>query len=118
MSRLRYHLHYLYILMASTILLTSISNLANAGLVSTPDIVDSQQLVSERDQLQILLARDDVQKALTEQGVDPIAARKRVDGMTASEVQTMVAKMDQLPAGGRFSTVELLLIIIIIILLI
>ena len=59
-----------------------------------------------------------MQQALTARGVDVAAAQQRVASLSDAEVQALAANIDQLPAGGRLSTVQLLLIIIIIILLV
>lgn len=89
-----------------------------AGIVTSHDIINAQQGEPQRDKLLNLLARDDVQQALEIQGVDPVLARQRVASLTESELLAMSQDLDQLPAGGRLSTIEWLLIIIIILLII
>jgi len=88
-----------------------------AGIVSTTDIVEIKQVQLEREYLIETLAREDVKIMLKVEGIDGAAAEERVASMTNIEVQTLAAKMDQLPVGEGLSTMEWLLVIIIIILL-
>lgn len=91
---------------------------AVAGIVTTAEIMHTRQSENTREHLNELLAREDVREALTARGVDVEAAQKRVDSMTDSEIQTLAANIDQLPAGGRLSRLEVLMLVIIVILLI
>ena len=111
-------LNMLFLLFVFTVPIFGVSTSAHAGIVTSSQIVDAEQMALEREQIRDLLTREDVQQALAAQGVDVNAAKQRVDSMTNAEVQMLAAKMDQLPAGAGLSTIELLLIIIIIILLI
>ena len=90
----------------------------NAGIVTTSDIVHTQENEIDKEHIQSLLAREDIQAALVSQGVEITAAQQRVAGLTEEEIQLLSVNMDQLPAGGRLSTLEWLLIIIIILLLV
>lgn len=91
---------------------------AHAGIVSTTEIVEAQTREINRENLTALLSKEDVRQSLEAQGVDTSHAQQRVASMTDAEIQLLAANMDQLPAGGRLSTIEWLLIIIIILLLI
>ena len=87
---------------------------AQAAMITTPEILaapDRAQLISS-------LQSQEVQQQLIKMGVDPVAAMKRVNQMTETEIATLQGKIAQLPAGAGASTVELLLIIIIIIILV
>jgi hypothetical protein len=108
----------LTVLLSSCLLILCVQTSVFAGIVTTSEIVNAQQTQQERDRLQQLLARDDVRKALTAQGVDAVAAKARVASMTDSEIQTLAANMGQLPAGGRLSDLELILLILLIVILI
>lgn len=87
---------------------------AQAAMVDTGDILEE----STRTQLQNSLKRGEVRQQLIEMGVDPALALSRVENMSNEEIAQLNGQIASLPAGGRLSTVELLLIIIIIILLI
>lgn len=84
-----------------------------AGLVTTDEILQQR----DRVQLVKMLERDDVQKQLTELGVDPVSARARVNQMTEEEVAELNGRLAELPAGAGIGVVEILLIIIILILI-
>jgi uncharacterized protein DUF6627 len=83
-----------------------------AGIVTTDQIY----AVSGRDQVRSFLNRADVQAALQAQGVDPNAARARVDALSDDEVVALANRIDQLPAGG--SDVLGVLLVVFVILLI
>jgi len=75
---------------------------ANAAVITGTDLVSQQQDQLARDQLVQNLDREDIQKALLAQGVDPQLAKQRVASMTKEEVRLLNQKMDELPAGGSF----------------
>ena len=85
---------------------------AHAGMVGTDQVLQIQNRV----QLAEILDREDVQKQLIQLGVDPTAARARVEHMTDAEVAQLNGRIAGLPAGAGVSNTELLLIIIILIL--
>jgi len=68
-----------------------------AGIVTTDQVYAGV----ERNQIQRFLARDDVRAQLQAFGVDPVAARARVDALNDGEVTALVDQMGQLPAGGH-----------------
>lgn len=94
-------------------LLTSMTA-AQAGMVSTHEVLHQR----DRAELMHMLEREDVQRQLTDLGVDPGSARARVDQMTDEEIAQLNGRITELPVGAGISTVTLLLIIIIIILLV
>lgn len=69
---------------------------ASAGIVPTDQIVAA----AERDQITNFLDRADVRAQMQVLGVDPQAARARVDALSDDEVATLAGRLDQLPAGG------------------
>ncbi|MDH3514844.1 MAG: PA2779 family protein [Gammaproteobacteria bacterium] len=73
---------------------------ANAALVGTEAVVNAAQAQQSRERLVSALNREDVKAQLTARGVDPTQVQARLDSLTDEEVQTLAAKMDQLPAGG------------------
>lgn len=103
---------------AITLLSTCLTISAHAGIVTTQEMLDAQQLAAQRTRLDELLARAEVQTALMARGVAVEAARDRVASLSDSEIQTLAVQMDQLPAGGKLSTLEIVLLVIIIILII
>ena len=73
---------------------------ANAALVGTEAVVNAAQAQQSRERVLSTLNRDDVKTQLMARGVDPSQVQARLDSLTDEEVQTLAAKMDQLPAGG------------------
>lgn len=73
---------------------------ANAALVGTETVVNAAQAQQSRERVLSTLNRDDVKAQLMARGVDPSQVQARLDSLTDEEVQTLAAKMDQLPAGG------------------
>ncbi|RPH44562.1 MAG: hypothetical protein EHM87_09925 [Burkholderiales bacterium] len=77
---------------------------AAAGVVGTEDMLRDAASAStvpiDRDTLRALLDRDDVRSRLEALGVDPRAARDRVDALTDDEVGRLAGQVEQLPAGG------------------
>jgi hypothetical protein len=73
---------------------------ANAALVGTEAVVNADQAQHNRERVLSTLNRDDVKAQLVARGVDPAQVQTRLESLTDEEVQTLAARMDQLPAGG------------------
>ncbi len=80
-----------------------------AAMIGTESIINVDRGQSPRDYLNNLLAREDIQAALVSQGIDPQEAQNRIDSLSDTEVNDIVNKLDQLPAGG--GVLETILII-------
>ncbi|MFA5529295.1 MAG: PA2779 family protein [Thiohalomonadaceae bacterium] len=76
------------------------AGVANAAMIGTPAILSEQQMSVQRDQLLDVLERAEVQQKLAELGVDPQQAKARVAALTDEEIQTLNARMAEMPAGG------------------
>ena len=76
---------------------------AQAGLVSTGDVV-AQQSSAERTKVREFLARADVVEQLQQQGITAQAAQERVDALTDNEVRDIAGRLDTLPAGATSGT--------------
>lgn len=72
----------------------------HAALVGTDAVVQAAQAQQDRARVESLLNREEVKQRLLGQGVDPSQVKARVDALSDSEIQTLAAKIDQLPAGG------------------
>ncbi len=55
-----------------------------------------------RNTIKSILAREDAQAVLKAQGIDPLEARARVDGLTDAEAVRIADQIEDLPAGGNF----------------
>ncbi len=69
-------------------------------MISTESSINSDLGQSPRGYLNNLLARDEIQAALTSQGFDPREARDRIFSLSDNEICKFVHEIDQLPAGG------------------
>jgi hypothetical protein len=67
--------------------------------------------------LKSLLAREDIKAVLIFQGIDPQEALARIDGLSDAEVNDIVNKLDQLPAGGFLGELLIVVALVFIILL-
>lgn len=76
---------------------------AQAGMISSEQMLASQNYQHERDRLHALFDRADVRKQLLARGVDTNAAQARVDALTDSEVVGISGQLGSLPAGGDAS---------------
>ena len=73
---------------------------ANAGLIGADQAAAASTAPTERTLLLGALDRTDVQAQLQVAGVDPLAARERVQSMTDQEVHAMAQDMQTAPAGA------------------
>lgn len=85
-----------------------------AAMVSTPDMIASEQAHYDREELKSLLTRDDVQDQLQAYGVTQAQAEQRVAAMTNSEVAELNAKIQDAPAGGIVGVIVLIFVVFII----
>ncbi len=88
---------------------------ANAALVGTEAVVNAAQAQQSRERVLGTLNRDDVKQQLMARGVDPSQVQARLNSLTDEEVQTLAAKMDQLPAGGDALGVLVFLFVVLLI---
>ncbi|WP_043532458.1 PA2779 family protein [Litchfieldella xinjiangensis] len=71
-----------------------------SSLISTQDALQADQRRSDRERINELLARQDVQEQLQAQGVDPADVEARVAALSDEEVRQMAEHLDELPAGA------------------
>ena len=90
---------------------------AFAAMIGTESITDVDRNQSPRDYLNKLLAREDFQAALISQGIDPQEAKARIDSFSDAEVNDIVDKLDQLPAGGFLGELLIVAFLVFLILL-
>jgi len=99
LSRLR-RCRFLTALLAVSILFVSVQPTVNAAIVSTSELVATEQSKIGREYLLNSLEREEVRTALTSQGVDLEMAKQRVASLTDEEVRALNQKMDEMPAGS------------------
>lgn len=71
-----------------------------AAMMSTQQMLQTQQTEMDREKIVQLLNREDVQQQLKAMGVAPQYVKNRVDVMTDSEVAQLNQHLSELPAGG------------------
>jgi hypothetical protein len=71
-----------------------------AAMIPTEVINDTLNAQEARDFLNELISREDIQNYLTNQGIDPLEAKARIDSLSDSEAVMMAKQLEQLPAGG------------------
>jgi hypothetical protein len=73
---------------------------AMAALVDTENVLDAGRVQSAREQVRILMDREDIQAALVRQGIDPQEARARAEALSDAEAVRLAGAVESLPAGG------------------
>jgi len=95
------------------------AGIARAALVGTDQIITLVDIEADRARIAAFLARDDVRQEIERMGVNPAEASARVDGLSDSEVQTIAARMDSMPAGqGAFEAILGAVVLIFLVLLV
>ncbi len=90
-----------------------------AAIIDTEATLDISAKGQEaRDTIKTILAREDAQAVLKAQGIDPIEALARVDSLTDTEAVRIADQIGDLPAGGGFFTVFLIVVGVIVIVLV
>jgi len=82
---------------------------AMATMIETESVINARQNQISLEYLNNLLTREDIQLALTSQGIDPQEAKDRIESLSDAEVNEIANKLDRLPAPA--GTVEISLII-------
>lgn len=73
---------------------------ALAALVDTETVMDAARVQNARGTIHNLLAREDIQKALVDRGIDPQEARARASALSDAEAIRLADTIESLPAGG------------------
>ncbi|BBI62442.1 hypothetical protein HSBAA_37480 [Vreelandella sulfidaeris] len=69
-------------------------------LVSTQSVLSADRAGADRERINEILARADVQDQLLKQGVDLDEVEARVAALSDAEAQQMAEQLEQLPAGA------------------
>ncbi|MCU0604153.1 MAG: PA2779 family protein [Desulfobacterales bacterium] len=94
---------------------------AMAALVGTETVLDGTRVQNARELVRNLMAREDIQAALAQQGIDPQEARARAAALSDAEAVRLADRVESLPAGGDVGALGIVvgtLLIVFIILLI
>lgn len=93
---------YVAMLLIAVLMISSLPVAAaqTAGLVTTQTAVQADTLSSDRERINDVLARADVQDQLLAQGVSVDQVKDRVAALSDAEVSQMADKLDAMPAGA------------------
>jgi hypothetical protein len=86
---------------------------ASAAMIGTGKLLQAGRHQETRDYLHQMLARQEIQRALVAQGIDPQEAELRIESLTDEEITLISQKMDDLSAGRGFLTFSLIIIAVI-----
>jgi hypothetical protein len=90
-----------------------------AALIGTETILNAAKGDQARNNINQVLARDEVQMVLRAQGISPEEAEARINALTDAEVVALEKKLEQLPAGaGGLGVIVGALLIVFVVLLI
>jgi len=84
---------------------------AHAGMIGAEQATSSASSQAGRSDINNFLSRAETITQLQSMGVDPKAAKARVASMTNAEVNTMVGKINALPAGADGGLALLILVV-------
>jgi hypothetical protein len=71
-----------------------------AAMITTDVAVESERAEKSREYLKELIARENIEKYLIDQGIDPVEVKSRIDSLTDSEAIALADQIEELPAGG------------------
>ena len=97
---------YLSTLLIAALVITSLPVVAaptapqSMDLVSTQSVLSADRAGADRERINEILARADVQDQLLKQGVDLDEVDARVAALSDAEAQQMAEQLEQLPAGA------------------
>lgn len=93
--------------------------LAQAKMVTTDQVLEHADPGSDRERVESFILREDVQRQLVLQGINPEEAASRVASLSNGEIQQIAGRLDELPAGegGVGAVVGAILIIFLVLLI-
>ncbi|MDN6322100.1 MAG: PA2779 family protein [Halomonas sp.] len=113
---------YLSTLLIAALVITSLPVAAapaapqSMDLVSTQSVLAGDRAGADRERINEVLARADVQDQLLKQGVDLDEVDARVAALSDAEAQQMAEQLEQLPAGAGGGVIGALFAVFIILL--
>ncbi len=86
--------------MAVCLVGSSLAQPAFAEMISTKKAIQLEDRRDQIDQINGVLAQQNVQNMLVKMGVDPVHASQRVAALTNEELQSLQDNLDQMPVGA------------------
>lgn len=88
---------------------------ANAGVIGAQTYLSATDRQAMIDDIDAVLARDDVRRQLERYGVDAVAAGERVAALSDRELMSLAEQFEELPAGGSvLGTIGVVFIVLLI----
>ncbi len=100
------------------LLMSTLNQLAEAAMVGTEKLLISDRNQETRSYLQQMMSRKEIQEALVARGIDLQEAKIRIDSLTDREIEQILEKINDLPAGGIDAAFVLIIVGVIIVLFI
>ena len=97
------------------LLMSTLTRPAVAAMVGTEKLLISDRNQETRSYLQQMMSRRDIQQALVARGIDLQEAQIRIDSLTDSEIELILCKIKDLPAGGVDATFVLIIVGVIVV---
>lgn len=88
------------LLVIVTLLASFMASYAQAGLVSTQNLIVAGDEGYSKEQLQTALASAELRQQLVDLGVDPQQLGDRIASLTPAEIRQLNVELQQQPAGG------------------
>jgi hypothetical protein len=98
----------------SSMFVASLQNAAYAGMISTEQYLSAMDRQRAIDQVDAVLAREEVQRRLEQLGVDASETAARVAALTDEELQLLADDLENLPAGGLLGTIGVVFVVLLI----
>jgi uncharacterized membrane protein len=88
------------IVMALLIVLSGLFSVsAQAGVVSTQQVITENSVAYDKQALEELISSDDMRSKLVDMGVSPDVVEKRINSMTPIELAELNQNLEETPAG-------------------
>jgi len=88
------------VLVSVSLLSLGLPPAAQAGIVTTDEVIAVELRGAQVDAIRAGLARDDVRDRMVALGVDPVEVEARIDALTDAELSVLAERIETLPAGG------------------
>ena len=106
------------LLVISVVWLSMPHGYTSAAIIGTETVVNAIQGQQARSYIQSILAREEGQTRLMEQGINAEEAKNRIGSLTDAEAIQLAKEIDKLPAGGDgFATLVIACVIVFLVLL-
>lgn len=92
-----------------------ITSHAQAGMISTADVVKDLTRAESHQRVADFVARKDVQERLTQLGITPEEAHQRLASLSESEVQKMSQDIENATVGGNITGILVLVLLVLLI---